>query len=127
MLRGQGLAGLFRFRPDTRQDDGDDDEEDDCEDDCDGDNDEDEENVSASVHVCLFVFVGVCVLHTAKPRQYYIETRACFFKAFVDYAPFNVVMLRASWKISLSAPSVLQHWGGRRKQSRIIKNGNISI
>ena len=86
MLRGQGLAGLFRFRPDTRQDDGDDDEGDDCEDDCDGDNDEDEENVSASVHVCLFVFLGVCVLHTAKPRQYYIEIfpffiiRDCFLR-----------------------------------------------
>ena len=84
MLRGQGLAGLFRFRPDTRQDDGDDDEEDDGEDEGDVDNDEDEENVSASVCMCVCLCLWMYVFY--KPRQYYIEIfpffiiRDCFLR-----------------------------------------------
>ena len=67
MFRGQGLAGLFRFRPDTRQDDGDaDDEEADGEDEGDADNDEDDENVSARACTCVCLCLWVyAFLHTA--------------------------------------------------------------
>ena len=46
-LRGQGLAGLPRFRPDTRQDDDGDDDEDD-------DGDDDEGDVDHGLHTASF-------------------------------------------------------------------------
>ena len=98
MIRGQGLGGLFRCRPDTRQDDGDDGEEDDGEDEGDVDNDEDEENVSTRVRMCvclglwLYVSVGHVIRRRGRPRQDWTTELLKFGSALMGRSHFERVL-----------------------------------